>query len=193
MGGGSNASRSTRRLVVSLALRAVIVLVAAVAIALLRRPSRPVDTAARHPIWTASILGSAGDLAEIWVWTPKSTLRTNLPLPVTLRFDEKNLLVQVRSQQNRDIVLVVLGRDGSGAHTRLAAGSSNSAHFACFARIPFLSVERHAALPWLRIDTPGYCGVNPPSVPLGIRPVFNQFPFLRPSGFDVVPNAVTRP
>lgn len=193
MEGSSRSPGSTRRLIVSLLLRAVIVLVGATLITLLMVPRRPVDTAARHPLWTATILGAPGDLAEVWIWTPNGTLRTNLLPPATLRLDEKNLLVQVRSQQNRDMTLAVLGKDGSGAHTRLFAGGSNSAHFACFARIPFLSVERQASLPFLAIDTSGYCGVNPPSVPLGIRPVFNRFPFLNPSGFDVVPNAVTSP
>lgn len=168
-------------------------LVVAVAIALLRMPRRPVDIAAPHPLWTASILGAPGDTAELWIWTPRSTLRTNLPVPVTLRFRDKNLLIQVRSRQNQDMTLVVMGKDGSGSQGRLAAGRSESVQFLSVARIPFLPIERYGTIPFLPVDSAGYGGVNPSTVPLGIRPVFGVFPYLRPSGYEVVPDAVTNP
>ena len=139
-----------------------------------------VEIAAPHPLWTASITGTNGDLAEIWVWTPTATLRTNIPVPVELRFRDKTLLLQVRSTQNRDMALDVTGKDRGSAHGRLPAGASNTFDFQAYERIPFLPIGGFS------------CG-SAPQATFWIRPVFAKFPFTHPSGYDVVTNAVTSP
>lgn len=180
MEAGSGSSGQQKRIPVPLVLIATVLLFAVMTVAKLTTQRPFVDIAAPRPLWTASITGTNGDLAEIWVWTPTATLRTNLPVPVELRFRDRNLLLQVRSAQNRDMALDVSGTEHRNGHGRLTAGSSNSVSFTSVARIPFFSVD-------------SYTGVSPPSLPLGLRPVFDKFPYLILSSFDIVTNAVTSP
>ena len=33
----------------------------------------PVDVAVARPVWTVSLTGSPGELAAVWVWTPRGS------------------------------------------------------------------------------------------------------------------------
>lgn len=180
MEAGSGSPGQQKRISVPLVLIATGLLFAVMTVTKLTTQRPFVDIDSPRPLWTASITGTNGDIAEIWVWTPTATLRTNLPVPVELRLRDRNFLLQVRSTQNRDMALDVVGKQSGNGHGRLAAGGSNSVSFTSVARIPFFPVDC-------------YTGVSPPSLPLGIRPVFDKFPYLILSTFDIVTNAVTSP
>lgn len=180
MEAGSGSPRRQRRHSVLLILVAVILLVAVMTIVRVATERPVVDIASPHPLWTASISGTNGDIAEIWVWTPSATLRTNLPVPAELRFRERNLLLQVRSAQHRDMDLDVSATNHGSAHGTINAGASNSVDFQAYERIPVLPLG-------------GFGCASLPTATFGVRPIFAKFPFLYPSGYVAVPDAGTKP
>ncbi len=140
--------------------------------------SRVLDLASPNPYWTANITGTTGDVAQVWIWTPGPTLLTNLPVPSQLRLNRREVLIQVRSAGNLALNLDVdAGSRNGSAHMRLDAGKTNSAQF-------FSSLGRIPLVPW-----GGFSAGNlPPSVPLGLYPVYEHplSPVYR--RFDVMTN-----
>jgi hypothetical protein len=177
MDGGSHSSQKQRRRVTFSALLAVLLIlgVALLFAWFLTRP-RVVEIRSKKPIWTASLTGTNGDTAEIWIWTPSATLRTNLPVPAELRMDSKNLYLQVRSAGQHALRLDVTRSYGGSAHVPLPEGSPGSASFTSATGIPFLPVLSYG------------CWMNPGQSQLGFRPRFDKPPYLNPSGYELDPS-----
>jgi len=137
-----------------------------------------IDLASVKPFWTASITGTTGDVASVWVWTSTATLLTNLTVPGELRLARSEVLIQVRSCGNLPLNLDVEGGTNHGsAHVRLLMGETNSAIFSSsIGRIPFLPVGRFGA------------STMPPLVPFGLRPVFDHPWSITMSRYDWVTN-----
>lgn len=177
MDGGSHSSQKQRRRVTFSALLAVLLIlgVALLFAWLLTRP-RVVEIHSKKPLWTASITGTNGDTAEIWIWTPSATLRTNLPVPAELRMDSKNLYLEVRSASRHALALDVEQHEHGSAHIRLWEGSPGIAAFTSSARIPFLPLDSYG------------CWMNGGQSQLGFRPRFDKPPYLNPSGYELDPS-----
>lgn len=125
-----------------------------------QRQSRSLTLSAERPVWTASITGDAGDVAEIWIWTATATLRTNLPVPVTLKLDRKSLLLAARSRDNRDLMVHMSTGSQGSAHVPLKAGQTNTA----------VVVSRNW-IPGMPIDF--FMGTTfPPGAPMEVMPVY---------------------
>ena len=121
-----------------------------------------VEIAAARPIWTATLTGTTGDIAAVWIWTRDSTLRTNLRVPAELRTDQKTLLFQVRSEGNLALAMDVTSANLGSAHVRIDAGTSNSAEFI-------------SAYPFRLLPLGGFSAANLPSgVPFGLVPVYER-------------------
>lgn len=66
-------------------------------------PVSPVDIAAAKPAWTISVTGVSGEVAAVWIWTPRGTLLTNLTLPAELRLGSSFLLVQASNRPGNPV------------------------------------------------------------------------------------------
>ena len=138
-----------------------------------------VEIAAARPIWTATLTGTTGDIAAVWVWTQTATLRTNIRVPAELRFDRKTLLVQVRSEGNLALAMDVTGTNRGSAHVRIDAGTSNSAKFL-------------SSYPFRLLELGGFSTANLPSgVPFGLTPVYERPWSTWPIRYDTVTNLPT--
>ena len=135
-----------------------------------------VEIAARRPVWTAQLTGTTGDVAAVWVWTRSATLRTNVRVPAELRFDQRDLLLQVRSEGNLALALDVSGTNQGSAHVRLDAGQTNSAEFLSYYRFPFLPLGGFTA------------GRLPAGIPFGLKPGYDKPWSVQPSRYDAVTN-----
>ena len=135
-----------------------------------------VEIAAARPIWTATLTGTTGDIAAVWIWTPNATLRTNLRVPAELRSDQKTLLVQVRSEGNLALAMDVTSTNLHSAHVRIVAGTGNSAEFI-------------SSYPFRLLELGGFSAANlPSSVPFGLTPVYERPWSAWPVRFDAVTN-----
>ena len=135
-----------------------------------------VEIAAARPIWTATLTGTTGDIAAVWVWTQAATLRTNVRVPTELRFDRKTLLVQVRSEGNLALAMDVTGTNRGSAHVRIDAGTTNSAKFL-------------SSYPFRLLELGGFSAANLPSgVPFGLTPVYERPWSAWPIRYDTVTN-----
>lgn len=179
MDGGSHSSQPRRRRITLSALLAVLLIlgVALLFAWLLTRP-RMVEIHSKKPLWTASITGTNGDTAEIWIWTPSATLRTNLPVPAELRMESKSLFVQVRSAGHHALMLDVTRPQGGSAHAPLPEGAQGSVTFTSSARIPFLPILGFS------------CWASPQQSQLGLRPYFDKPPYLYPTRYDLDPSFI---
>ncbi|HTH47181.1 MAG TPA: hypothetical protein VMB21_06695, partial [Candidatus Limnocylindria bacterium] len=97
-----------------------------------------VEVASLHPVWTAQITGTTGDVAQIWVWTQNATLRTNLVIPAELRLEQRGLLLQVKSAGNLVLNLNVAGTNLGSARVTINERETNSAEFLSRFPYPFL-------------------------------------------------------
>ena len=135
-----------------------------------------VEIAAARPVWTATLTGTTGDIAAVWIWTRNATLRTNLRVPAELRSDQKTLLVQVRSEGNLALAMDVTSTNLHSAHVRIVAGTSNSAEFI-------------SSYPFRLLELGGFSAANlPSSVPFGLKPVYERPWSAWPVRFDAVTN-----
>lgn len=135
-----------------------------------------VEIASARPIWTATLTGTTGDIAAVWIWTRNATLRTNLRVPAELRSDQKTLLVQVRSEGNLALAMAVTGADLGSSHVRINAGTSNSGEFI-------------SSYPFRLLGLGGFSAGNlPSSVPFGLTPVYERPWSAWPVRFDAVTN-----
>ena len=133
-----------------------------------------VEIAAARPIWTATLTGTTGDIAAVWIWTRNATLRTNLRVPAELRSDQKTLLVQVRSEGNLALAMTVTSTNLGSAHVRIDAGTSNSAYFTSSYPFRFLGLGGHSM------------ANLPSSVPFGLTPVYERPWSVWPLRYDAV-------
>ncbi len=133
-----------------------------------------VEIAAARPVWTATLTGTTGDIAAVWIWTRNATLRTNLRVPAELRSDQKTLLVQVRSEGNLALAMDVTSTNLHSAHVRIVAGTSNSAEFI-------------SSYPFRLLELGGFSAANlPSSVPFGLTPVYERPWSAWPVRYDAV-------
>jgi len=171
----TQASRRTS-LIVQVSAVAVFLVVLMVLLGLATRGNGQgrVEIAAERPIWTATLTGTTGDIAAVWIWTPNATLRTNLRVPAELRSDRKTLLVQVRSEGNLASAMDVTSTNLGSAHVQINAGTSNSAYFT-------------SSYPFRFLGLGGQWTANlPSSVPFGLTPVY-EWPWSTwPVRFDAV-------
>jgi hypothetical protein len=140
----------------------------------LQRDSRTLTLSAERPVWTASITGDAGDVAEIWIWTATATLRTNLPVPVTLKLDRKSLLLAARSRDNRDLMVHMSTGSQGSAHVPLKAGQTNTAVVVSRNWIPGMPIDFFMATTF------------PPGATMEVMPVYGPFWGPRTVGFAEV-------
>ena len=133
-----------------------------------------VEIGAARPVWTATLTGTTGDIAAVWIWTRNATLRTNLRVPAELRSDQKTLLVQVRSEGNLALAMDVTSTNLGSAHVKIVAGTSNSAEFISSYRFPLLPLGGHSA------------ANLPSSVPFGLVPVYERPWSAWPVRYDTV-------
>ncbi len=139
-------------------------------------PSANVEITSRHPVWTAQITGTTGDVAQVWIWTQGATLLTNLTIPAELRLDRRNVLLQVRSAGNRVLDLDMVGTNMGTAHVQINVGETNSAEFLSFFRYSFLPLG-------------GFTTARLPNqVPMGLKPVYDTPWSDHPNRYDVVTN-----
>jgi hypothetical protein len=180
MDGGSHSSQlqqqRRRRVTFSALLAVLLILGVALLFAWLLTRRRVVEIHSKKPLWTASLTGTNGDTAEIWIWTPSATLRTNLPVPAELRMDSKNLFLQVRSAGHHALRLDVEHPEGGSGHAPMPEGFQGSAAFYSWARIPFLPLGGYG------------CWMNSQMSQIGLRPIFGKPPYLNPSSYDLDPS-----
>lgn len=80
-------------------------------------PVSPVDIAAANPAWTISVTGIPGEVAAVWIWTPRGTLLTNLTLPAELRLPSSCLFVQASNQLGSALKLSAVLTGGAKTET----------------------------------------------------------------------------
>ncbi len=179
LAGVSSPHRSRRTsLVVRVSAVAVFLVMLMGLLGLATRDKGPgtVEIVAARPIWTATLTGTTGDIAAVWIWTRNATLRTNLRVPAELRSDQKTLMVQVRSEGNLALAMDVTGTNLGSAHVGIVAGTSNSAFFTSSYPFRFLGLGGHSM-------------ANLPSgVPFGLTPVYERPWSVWPVRFDAVTN-----
>ena len=152
----------------------LVVLVVLLGVATRDQGQGRVEIAAARPTWTATLTGTTGDIAAVWIWTRNATLRTNLRVPAELRSDQKTLLVQVRSEGNLALAMDVTSTDLGSSHVRIDAGTSNSAYFTSSCPFRFLGLGGHSM------------ANLPSSVPFGLTPVYERPWSVNPVRFDAV-------
>lgn len=133
-----------------------------------------VEIAAARPIWTATLTGTTGNIAAVWIWTRNATLRTNLRVPAELRSDQKTLLVQVRSEGNLALAIDVTSTDLGSSQVRIDGATSNSAYFTSSYPFRFLGLGGHSM------------AKLPSSVPFGLTPVYERPWSALPFRYDAV-------
>ena len=138
-----------------------------------------VEIASKHPFWIIPITGVTGDVAQVWIWTPKATLLTNLTLPAELRFSRHEFLVQVRSEHHRalELQLCDTGRTNCD-HLSFNEGERGSLMaFSSVGRAPFLPMGEFVMEKMQE------------SMPLGYRPVFKGWWSMQRIRIEPVPLA----
>jgi hypothetical protein len=124
---------------------------------------RIIDFESRDPFWIASIEGTPGDRAHLWIWTPGPMRLTEVPVPSVIRLSRSHLLLQVKSAAQHAVRLQVRRGRGDGAvEASTEEGSSNSVVFVSSVhRIPFLGDDAFSIHPFSAY------------VPLGLRPLYS--------------------
>lgn len=137
---------------------------------------RTIDLNSQDPFWTASIQGTPGDQAQLWIWTPGPMRLTEVPVPSVIRLSRSDLLLQTRSVGLHSMRLEVRrGRGSVAVALATEEGSSNSLVFVSSVnRIPIPGYQDFSAHPFN------------PSVPMGLRPLYSPPWHTHHTGFDLV-------
>ncbi len=137
---------------------------------------RIIDFESRDPFWIASIAGTPGDRARLWIWTPGPMRLTEVPVPTVIRLNRSDLLLQVKSAAQHALRLEVRRGRGDGVvGVSTEEGSANSLVFVSSVnRIPFRGNDAFSAHPFNA------------SVPMGLRPLYSPPWHTHHTGFDLV-------
>lgn len=137
---------------------------------------RTIDFDARDPFWIASIQGTPGDRARVWIWTPGPMRLTEVPVPSVIRLNRSDLLLQVKSVAQHAVRLEVRRGRGEGrVEASTEEGASNSVVFVSSVnRIPFRGNDSFSIHPFAA------------TVPLGLRPLYSPPWQTHHTGFDLV-------
>lgn len=134
-------------------------------------PVSPVDIAAANPAWTITVTGNPGEVAAVWIWTPRGTLLTNLTLPAELRLGSSFLLVQASNQPGNSVKMKVERPEGLAASIGWVTTTNQATTF----------VSTMGRL------IPGMGGFGATVAPFGSRPIIEQPFAVSSSGFEPAP------
>lgn len=162
---------SRRRILVMAAGAIVLPVILWCLVSWVKPVAMPVDVAVARPVWTVSLTGSPGELAAVWVWTPRGSLLTNLNLPAELRLDSSFLLVQASNRPSQPMKMKVKRPDGASADVGWVTTTNQVTTF----------VSTMSRL------VPGMGGFGATVAPFGSRPVFEHPLALNHSGFEPAP------
>lgn len=137
---------------------------------------RLIELDSPDPYWIASIDGTRGDRALIWIWTPGPMRVTEVPIPFVIRLNRSDLLLQVKSAALHGLRVEVGPARGHGTVKGATEdGSSNSVVFVSSVnRLPFGSGDEFSIHSF------------PGTAPLGLRPLYSPPWDRHHSGYDLV-------
>jgi len=130
-----------------------------------------VNIAVARPAWTVSLSGIPGEVAAVWIWTPRSSLLTNLDLPAELRLGSSYLLVQASNRPGNPMKMKVKRPDGASADVGWVTTTNQAT--------TFVSTMNRLI--------PGMGGFGATVAPFGSRPVFEHPLSMNWSGFERAP------
>lgn len=162
---------SRRRILVMAAGAIVLPVILWCLVSWVKPVATPVDIAVARPVWTVSLTGSPGELAAVWIWTPRGTRLTNLNLPAELRLGSSFLLVQASNRPGQPMKMKVKRPDGASADVGWVTTTNQTATF----------VSTMSRL------IPGMGGFGATAAPFGSRPTFEHPLALSFSGFEPAP------
>lgn len=161
-----------RRLLMTVLVATLLAVMLGLLVFWVRPAKEPLNIAVTRPAWTVSLSGIPGDVAAVWIWTPRGSLLTNLTLPTDLQLGSSFLLVQASNRPGNPMKMKARRPDGASADIGWITTTNSAATF----------VSTMGRL------IPGMGGYGATVAPFGSRPVFENPVARYPSGFEPDPD-----